>query len=883
MKKKDKAVILIVDDKPANILVLEQLLASKERLLFNATNGKDALQITLNKNIDLVILDVQMPEMDGFEVAQIMKSNKRTKDIPIIFATAENKEHKYIMKGYDEGAIDYFFKPLDPEIVKAKVAVLLKIQLQKKELLEKNISLQKSELLINNSADIIGIIDTSTFRVEEINHAFTTILGYTIEETKETPLTFFLSNEDRLMVQELSRLHKEQLSFETRIYCKDRTIKWLQWNVVSRYGKWFVNARDITEIKEVEKIRNYIATVVKQSSDAVYILDREGKIISWNSGAEKIYGYSEGEALKMKIWNIIPGYMQPEMNEIVNRIIGGERIHDLESQRITKHGRLIDILFSASLITESGTHQVSVAITERDITLQKIAAEQIKESEARFRNLFEYAPFPMWVYDLNDLAFLEVNRVCTSLYGYSKDEFLTMKITDIRPKEEVKKLIEHIRQRTLQVESSGGWKHRLRNGKIIEVEVVSHLLDYKNHKAALVIATDVTEQKKADREIRQLNEDLQKNILQLKEKEEQVQTIFRYAPDAVIVIDEEGKITSWNPRAEAIFGWSVREVIGKELHETIIPQKFRKAHQKGLKHFLKTGEGPVLNKPLELSALKKDNTEFDAGISISPTILKGKKYFIGFVSDISFRKESERKIEQANKDLGKTVQQLNQANRELESFSYSVSHDLRAPLRAINGYAKIVQEEYYINFDDELKRLFSTIKESAVKMGVLIDDLLDFSRLGRREVKKSPVAIDEIIKEAWKQLTSSGKINVQLSVHQLCPSEGDRALLLQVFSNLISNAIKYSSKKPGPIIEIGSSENEDEYIYYVKDNGAGFNMEYADKLFGVFQRLHSEEEFEGTGVGLAIVQRIIAKHGGRVWAEGQQGVGATFYFSLPKP
>src|SRR5690242_12713650 len=172
MKKNKKPIILIVDDKPTNIFVLENLLAAKDRSLIHAASGEEALKITLHKNVDLIILDVQMPEMDGFEVAQILKLNNRTKDIPIIFATAENKERKFIMKGYDEGAIDYLFKPLDPEIVKAKVSVLLKIQLQRKELIEKNNSLEKNALLINNSADIIGIIDAETFQIDEINNAF---------------------------------------------------------------------------------------------------------------------------------------------------------------------------------------------------------------------------------------------------------------------------------------------------------------------------------------------------------------------------------------------------------------------------------------------------------------------------------------------------------------------------------------------------------------------------------------------------------------------------------------------------------------------------------------------------------------------------------------
>lgn len=1020
LNKNTKAVILIVDDKPGNILALEGLLATKGRLLLSATNGKEALKITLNKNIDLIILDVQMPGMDGFEVAQILKSNNRTKDIPIIFATAESKEHKFIMKGYDEGAIDYLFKPLDPEIVKAKVAVLLKIQLQNKELVEKNISLQKSALLINNSADIIGIIDPTTFRIEEINHAFTNILGYALEETKETALTFFLGNEDRLMVQELSKQDKERLSFETRIYCSDRSIKWLQWNVVARYGKWFVNARDITEVKEVEKIRNYITTVVKQSNDAVYIHDEEGKIISWNLGAEKIYGYTEREALKMKIWNIIPGYMQPEMSELVNKIIQGAKIHDLETNRITKHGKLIDILFSASRLTSAGGDHISIAITDREITQQKIADEQIKESEKRFRNLFEFAPYPMWVYDLSNLNFLEVNHTSSALYGYSKEEFLAMKITDIRPEEEVQKLMDQINHRTQEVQSSSGWKHRLHSGRIIDVEITSHLLDYKGHKAALVIAKDITERKeaedlvkqksedletanqklqmfaamaessfdfvsmadlqgeifylnrggrllmgidpdedppkdiaeycetdtgeliqkegipavikqgwwqgegklrnfrtgelwdaflrtflvtdpvtgeplclaaidsniterkKADREIRQLNEDLQKNILQLKEKEEQVQTIFKYAPDAVIVIDEEGKITSWNPRAEAIFGWHADEVMGNYLHETIIPKRFRQAHQKGIKKFLKTGEGPVLNKAIELPALKKDNSEFDAGISISPTVLKGKNYFIGFISDITYRKKAEKKIEQANKELEKAVQKLNQVNKELESFSYSVSHDLRAPLRALNGYSRMIEEDYAPVLDDEAKRLLGNIQYNAQRMGTLIDDLLAFSRLGRKEVQKSTIDTAKLVKNVLKEINIPTVYNAVIKINSLPPVDADYTLLRQVWINLLSNAVKYSSKKEKPEVQIGSTETELEIIFFVKDNGAGFNMEYADKLFGVFQRLHNPTEFEGTGIGLAIVQRIITKHGGRVWAEAKVNEGATFYFTLPK-
>ncbi|MDB5273587.1 MAG: arcB [Chitinophagaceae bacterium] len=608
-----KSVILIVDDKPGNIYALENLLASKDTTLLNAKGGKEALQIILNNEIDLIILDVQMPEMDGFEVANILKSNKRTKDIPIIFASAEKKELQSQMKGYEEGAIDYLFKPLDPDIVKAKVSVFLKIQLQKKELIEKNNSLQKSALLINNSADIIGIIDAETLKIEEMNQAFTNILGYSLKEIKDTAILFFLSNADRIMVKQLSGKTNDQLSFETHIYCKDRSLKWLQWKVVVKESKWYINARDITELKQVEKIRNYLATVVKQSNDAIYIHDHEGQIISWNEGAEKMYGYTETEALKMKIWNIIPEYMQPETGQLVHQIIHGEKIHDHETKRITKHGKLLDVLFSAAVIDDSIEEQQSIAITEQDITQQKIADEHIK----------------------------------------------------------------------------------------------------------------------------QLNTDLQNNVVQL-----------------------------------------------------------------------------------ELS------------------------------------------------------------NKEMESFSYSVSHDLRAPLRALSGYSAMIEDGYEHVLDAEAKRLLDHIKSNAKKMGILIDDLLAFSRMGKTEVRKSHIDMAEMVKYILQDMNTTKPINVDVKLNTILPAYGDRSLLNQVWVNLISNAIKYSSKNQNPVIEIQSIPSDEEVTYSVKDNGVGFDMKYADKLFGVFQRLHSNTDFEGTGVGLAIVHRIITKHGGKIWAEAKQNEGATFYFTL---
>jgi signal transduction histidine kinase len=254
--------------------------------------------------------------------------------------------------------------------------------------------------------------------------------------------------------------------------------------------------------------------------------------------------------------------------------------------------------------------------------------------------------------------------------------------------------------------------------------------------------------------------------------------------------------------------------------------------------------------------------------------------------DASLRKKEEE-IGKLNAELEQRVlqrtNQLEAANKDLEAFSYSVSHDLRAPLRAIDGFSRILLEDYSNKLDEDGNRVLEVVRQNAQKMSQLIDDLLAFSRLGRKAVELSPLDMTGLARSVFAELNPSDSERLpQLKIRDIPPAQGDRALVRQVFVNLLSNAAKYSRIKDAPVIEIGGGTDNGHNIYYVKDNGAGFDMKYANKLFGVFQRLHGPEEFEGTGVGLAIVQRIIHRHGGRVWAEGQVNQGATFYFSLPR-
>jgi PAS domain S-box-containing protein len=253
--------------------------------------------------------------------------------------------------------------------------------------------------------------------------------------------------------------------------------------------------------------------------------------------------------------------------------------------------------------------------------------------------------------------------------------------------------------------------------------------------------------------------------------------------------------------------------------------------------------------------------------------------------DITEIKKAENEIRELNSKLEKKViagtEQLVAANKELEAFSYSVSHDLRAPLRAVDGYTRMIQEDYGKLFDEEGRRLLETVQSNAKRMGVLIDDLLAFSRLGKKDLLKTEVNMTANASAALTEINKTVDHRSAIIIDELYPAQADYGLISQVFINLISNAIKYSAKKEKPVIRIQSEMKDGEIQYSVADNGAGFDMRYVNKLFGVFQRLHGIEDFEGTGVGLAIVKRIVNKHGGKVWAEGKPNEGATFYFTLP--
>ncbi len=368
-------------------------------------------------------------------------------------------------------------------------------------------------------------------------------------------------------------------------------------------------------------------------------------------------------------------------------------------------------------------------------------------------------------------------------------------------------------------------------------------------------------------------------------RDARTRAIIANAHNAFIAIDEGDVITEWNRQSETTFGWSRAEAIGQSMAELIIPERLRAAHHEGIRRYLASGGAIALNRRMEVQGLRRNRDEFPVELTLN-NIKSGKRIeFFAFLRDITDRKEAEADILKLNGELDQRViqrtAQLEAANRELEAFTYSVSHDLRAPLRGVDSFSRMVIEDYGPKLDDEGRRMLNVVRSESQRMGRLIDDLLAFSRVGRLEMRHQLIDMDALVLTVIGNLDLAPERRQQIRLMPLPNASGDRNLIQQVLVNLLSNALKFTTHQPAPDIEIGGLIGEGVVSYYIKDNGAGFDPRYSHKLFGVFQRLHAEEEFEGTGVGLALVQRIVHRHGGTVRAEGEVNGGATFCFSLP--
>jgi PAS domain S-box-containing protein len=357
-------------------------------------------------------------------------------------------------------------------------------------------------------------------------------------------------------------------------------------------------------------------------------------------------------------------------------------------------------------------------------------------------------------------------------------------------------------------------------------------------------------------------------------------SLLEASPDPLVTISAEGKITDVNEASVLASGVPREQLIGTDFSDY-----FTEPERAGEGYRRVFSEGFVRDYPLAIRHVSGRVTDVLYNASVYRDAQGRVLGVFAAARDITERKRAAEELRQLNLELEERVRlrtaQLEAANQELEAFSYSVSHDLRAPVRAMDGFAGTLVEDHAGRLDEEGLRILGVIRSEAARMGQLIDDLLAFSRVGRRPMQSAEIDLTSLARTVFAECAAgaAGR-KIRLKLDPLPPARGDPSLIRQVLANLLSNAIKYTGPRAEAEIELGSRVEGNENIYWVKDNGVGFDPKYAGKLFGIFQRLHSEEEFEGTGVGLALVQRIVLRHGGRVWAEGKLNEGAVFYFTL---
>lgn len=375
-------------------------------------------------------------------------------------------------------------------------------------------------------------------------------------------------------------------------------------------------------------------------------------------------------------------------------------------------------------------------------------------------------------------------------------------------------------------------------------------------------------------ELEKIEEDKKRYVQELHKTKSMFEGLFEFAPDAILVVDRYGRIAQANRQVERMFGYGREELQNAQL-DILLPERFREKHREHQRGFMADPHVRPMGTGLELYGRKKDGTEFPVDISLGPLqMTNGDIVVLAVIRDVTERKNRERLLHE-------TKAELEQSNKALEQFAYAVAHDLRAPLRSIEGFTRILSEDYSEKLDEIGRDYVCRVQSGAEKMITLINALLSLSRFTSGPLNRSKVSLSTLVKTAAAELEKTQpERRVEFAIAEDIYAEGDPVLLKMVIDNLIGNAWKFSSKRPVARIEFSVSQRDGKAVYCVKDNGAGFKMQYADRLFIPFQRLHSAGEFPGLGIGLTTAQRIIDHHGGSIWAEAEENKGATFYFTL---
>lgn len=670
---------------------------------------------------------------------------------------------------------------------------------------------------------------------------------------------------------------------------------------------------ELADLKRVEEAlrvseERYCA-LVESAPEAILVVDADtGRFVDANENSIRLFGLAREELFKLGPTDLSPT-MAPDgrpaselaSEKIREALDGGAPVFEWFHRNAAGE----DIHCEVRLMRLPGAERNLIRGSVTDITERKLA------EKARARQLAAMETVPDGIAILNsDEAYTYMNEAHAKIYGYGRPgELIGKTWRQLYVEDE----IERIEQEAMpELWEKGRWRGELsgkrRDGTVFDVEVSLAALQGNE---MICVCRDVTERKRADEALRQSVErlrimrEIDRSILAAQSAEEIARVALRRLRELVpaerITValkgpaPDEATVLATDEDAERDIEAGKRlplEPYGN------LAYRISETLQRGETYLL-----DALNAPDSVPAVREMQTTGRRYYFIVPLLVHGEligslslgtncasdltarhlEIARGIADGLAIAVQQARLREQIGQHAAELEKRVAERTAELEAFSYSVSHDLRTPLLTIDGFSRMLLEDYSDELDAEGQRLLRTICGNAQNMGQLIDDLLAFSRLGRQEMRPAEIRMSELARAVCAELTATmPERKLQFDLRPLPPAHGDQSMIRQALMNLLSNAIKFTGPREVAVIEVGAEEGENHNVYYVKDNGVGFEMKYADKLFGVFERLHSDDEFPGTGVGLAFVQRIINRHGGRVWAEGKVGAGATVYFTLPR-